>query len=220
MHHASKCSPYPVQSRCIHWLHIVRPILFPVHNRTSNLGFWICPKCVSCTCPSYRVSFPHILVNLLLSCLPRPIILRNKVWNISVGTLPLIWRALYGDFLSFAPAIPSLVNFAFPLLLVLNKGLNLLTFGRYLEIPIFLHIPPPEFFHGELPRCLHSLGCSIALALWLNPIIYSVLHPLLILLNKLWGVFLVTYLLSHWVPVADQKTVSFPPILAKLCGCT
>ena len=26
MHHASKFNPYPVQSLCIHWLHIVNPI--------------------------------------------------------------------------------------------------------------------------------------------------------------------------------------------------
>ena len=41
LHHASKCSPYPVQSLCIHWLHIVHPIILSVHNRTSNLGFYI-----------------------------------------------------------------------------------------------------------------------------------------------------------------------------------
>ena len=41
LHHAPKCSPYPVQSMCIHWLNIVHPIIFPVHEITSNLGFWI-----------------------------------------------------------------------------------------------------------------------------------------------------------------------------------
>ena len=45
----------------------------------------------------------------------------------------------------FAPAVPSLVNFAFSFLLVLNKGLNLLAFWRYLENPICLHILPLIF---------------------------------------------------------------------------
>ena len=68
LHHASKYSPYPVQSLCTHWLHIVHPILLPLHDRASNLGFCILPKYDACTCPSYRVSFPHILANLWLSC--------------------------------------------------------------------------------------------------------------------------------------------------------
>ena len=42
LHHAFKCSLYPVQSLCIHWLHIVHPILLPVHDRTSNLDFRFC----------------------------------------------------------------------------------------------------------------------------------------------------------------------------------
>ena len=88
VHHASKYSPYPVQSMCIHWLHILNPIIFPVHDITINLVFWILPKCGACTCPSYRVSFPHILVNLSLYCFPRTILLQNKVWNIFAGTLP------------------------------------------------------------------------------------------------------------------------------------
>ena len=101
---------------------------------------------------------------------------------------------LDGSVIGFAPAIPSLVNYVFPFLLVFNKGLNLLDFGRYLEKPHLLAYPPPEFCHGGLPRCLHYLGCSIALALLLNSRIYSVLHPLLILLNQLLGIFLVPYL--------------------------
>ena len=68
LHHASKCSPYPVPSLCIHWLHIVHPIILPVYYITSNLGSSIFPKCGACTCPSYRVSFLHILVNPSLSC--------------------------------------------------------------------------------------------------------------------------------------------------------
>ena len=88
LHHASKCSPYPVQSLCIHWLHIMHPIILPVHDRTINWGFFIFPKCDACTCPSYRVSFPHILVNLLLFCFPRSINFQNKVWNMFAGTLP------------------------------------------------------------------------------------------------------------------------------------
>ena len=68
LHHASKCSPYPVQSLCIYWLHIVHPILLPVHDRTRNLGFFIFPKCDTCTCPSYHVSFPHILASPLFCC--------------------------------------------------------------------------------------------------------------------------------------------------------
>ena len=82
MHHASKCIPYLLQSLCIHWLHIVHQIILPVHDITSNLGFFIFPKCDACEFPSYRVIFPHILANILLSCFPRPIPLRNKVWNI------------------------------------------------------------------------------------------------------------------------------------------
>ena len=39
LHHASKFIPYSVQSLCIHWLHIFHPIILPVHDRTSNLGF-------------------------------------------------------------------------------------------------------------------------------------------------------------------------------------
>ena len=88
LHHASKCSPYPVQSLCIHWLHIVHPIILPVHDRTSNLGFRMLPKCDACTCPYYRVSFPHILLNHSLSCFPRSIPLQNKMWNIFAGNFP------------------------------------------------------------------------------------------------------------------------------------
>ena len=99
-HHASKCSPYPVQSLCIHWLHILHPIILPVHDRTRNLGFCIFPKCDACTCPSYCVSFPHILVNISLSCFPRSIILRNKVWyifyrNFAINLTITGWRC-YG----------------------------------------------------------------------------------------------------------------------------
>ena len=50
LHHSSKCNPYPVQSMCIHWLHIANPIILPVHDRTSNFGFCIFPKCDTCTC--------------------------------------------------------------------------------------------------------------------------------------------------------------------------
>ena len=82
LHHASKCIPYPVQSMCINWLHIANPIILPVHDRTSNLGFCILPKCDAFTFPSYRVSFPHILENLSLSCFLRPVLLLNKVLNI------------------------------------------------------------------------------------------------------------------------------------------
>ena len=82
LHHASKCSPYPVPSLCIHLMHTVNPIILPVHGRTSNSGSWIFPGCGACTCPSYRVSFPHILVNISLSGFSRSILLQNKVWNI------------------------------------------------------------------------------------------------------------------------------------------
>ena len=41
LHHASKFSPHPVQSLYIHWMHILHPILLPVHDRTINLGFCI-----------------------------------------------------------------------------------------------------------------------------------------------------------------------------------
>ena len=88
LHHASKCISYSVQSLCIHWLHIVHPIILPVHDRTRNLGFCIFPKCGACTFPSYRVSSPHILVNISLSCFLRSIIFQNKVWHIFAGTLP------------------------------------------------------------------------------------------------------------------------------------
>ena len=88
LHHASKCSLYLVQSLCIHSLHIVNPILLTVHDRTINLGFFILPKCDACSCPSYHVSFPHILVNLPLSCFLRLVLLRNEVLNIFAGTLP------------------------------------------------------------------------------------------------------------------------------------
>ena len=86
--HASKCSPYPVPSLCIHWLNILHPILLPVHYRTINLGFCIFSKCVACTCLSYCVIFPHILVNISLSCFPRSILLQNKLWHIFIGTPP------------------------------------------------------------------------------------------------------------------------------------
>ena len=85
-HHASKCSPHPVQSIYIHWLHILHPILLPVHDRTRNLGFCIFLKCDACTCPSYRVSFPHILLNISLFGFLLSIPLQNKVWNIFAGT--------------------------------------------------------------------------------------------------------------------------------------
>ena len=88
LQHATKWNPYLVQSLCIHWLHIVNPIILHVHDKTSNLGFWIFPKCDACTCPSYHVSFPHILANLSLYCFLRPVLLRNKVLNIFAGTLP------------------------------------------------------------------------------------------------------------------------------------
>ena len=88
LHHASKCSPYPVKSLCIHWLHIVNPIILPVQDRTSNFRFCIFPKCEACTCPSHRESFPHILANILLSCFLGPVIFRNKVLNIFAGILP------------------------------------------------------------------------------------------------------------------------------------
>ena len=88
LRHASKWNPYLVQSLCIHWLHIVNPILLPVHDKTSNLGFCIFPKRDACTCPSYNVSFPHILENLSLSCFLQPVLLRNKVLNIFAGTFP------------------------------------------------------------------------------------------------------------------------------------
>ena len=71
LHHASKFSPYPVQSLCIHWMHIVHTIILPLHDRTINLCFYIFPKCGACTCSSYRVSFLHIMVNLSLSCFLR-----------------------------------------------------------------------------------------------------------------------------------------------------
>ena len=79
LHHSSKCNPHPLQSMWIHWLNIVNPIIFPVHGRTSNLGFWIFPKCDACICPSCHVSFPHILANLPLSCFLLPVLFRNKV---------------------------------------------------------------------------------------------------------------------------------------------
>ena len=81
LHHASKCSPYLVKSLCIHWPHIVHPIILPVHDRISNLGFCILTKFDAFTCLSYRLIFPHILSNLSLSCFLQPVILRNKVWN-------------------------------------------------------------------------------------------------------------------------------------------
>ena len=71
LHHASKCSPYPVQSMCINWLHIVNPIILPVYYRMKILDFCIFPKCYACTCLSYHISFPHILANHLLSCFLR-----------------------------------------------------------------------------------------------------------------------------------------------------
>ena len=116
LHHASKCNPYPVQSLCIHWMHIVNPILLSVHDRTSNLGFYIFLKCDACTCPSCHVSFPHILANLLLFCLLRPVLLGNKVLNIFAGTLPYIWRALDGGVLDFFVCHTFLVNFVLPFL--------------------------------------------------------------------------------------------------------
>ena len=88
MHHASKCSPYPVTSLCIHWLNIVHPIIFTVHDRTSNLDFCIFPKCGAYKFLSYGASFSHILVNLSLSCFLRLTILQNKVWHIFEGTSP------------------------------------------------------------------------------------------------------------------------------------
>ena len=88
LHHASKCNPYPVQSLCIHWQHIVNPIILPLHDRMSNLCFCILPKCDACTCPSFHVIFPHILSNILLFFFLRPVLLRNKVLNIFAGTLP------------------------------------------------------------------------------------------------------------------------------------
>ena len=88
LHHASKCNPYSVQSLCIHWLHIVNPIILPMNDRKSNFCFCIFPKCDACTCPYYHVSFPLILLNLLLSCFLRPVLLRNNVLNIFAGTLP------------------------------------------------------------------------------------------------------------------------------------
>ena len=75
MYHAYKCIPYLVQSLCIHWMNIVHPIILPVHDRTSNLGFCIFSKCGAFTCPSYRVSLPHILVNISMSWFLRPILL-------------------------------------------------------------------------------------------------------------------------------------------------
>ena len=115
---------------------------------------------------------------------------------------------------------PFPCRFWIPFLLVLSKGINPLAFGRYLGKPHFLAYLPPESFHGGFPWCLHSLCCSIALALWLNPRIYFVVNPRLILLNQLWGIFLFPYLWIYWVPVADQKTVSFPPKFAKWCERT
>ena len=88
LHQASKFNPYPVQSLFIHWLHIVNPILLPMHDRTRNLGFCIFPKCDTSTCPYCHVRLPHILENILLFCFLRPVLLRNKVLNIFAGTLP------------------------------------------------------------------------------------------------------------------------------------
>ena len=70
LHHASKCSPYLVQSLWIHWLYIVHPIILPMHDRTRNLGSCIFPKYDACTCLSYHVSFPHIwqIFCCLVSC--------------------------------------------------------------------------------------------------------------------------------------------------------
>ena len=67
--------------------------------------------------------------------------------------------------MGFVNEIPSLVDFEFPFLIVFSKGLNPLAFGRNREKPHLLAYFPPEYFHGGLPRCLHSLDCSISLAL-------------------------------------------------------
>ena len=88
---------------------------------------------------------------------------------------------------------------------MLNKGLNLLAFGRCVEKPHFLAYPPPESCHGGFPRCLNYIGCSISLALWLNPIIYSVFHLRLILLNQLWGIFLIPLFVNSLGPSCWSK---------------
>ena len=88
LHHASKCILYPVPSLCIHLLHTANTIILPVHYSTSNLGSWIFPRCGECTCPSYHVSCPHILVNLSLSCFPKSVLFQNKLWHIFAATSP------------------------------------------------------------------------------------------------------------------------------------
>ena len=79
--HASKCSPYPVLSLCIHFTHTVH--LFPllVHGRKRNLGSFIFPGCGPCTCLFLLASCPHISANPSLSCFPLSIIFQNMVWH-------------------------------------------------------------------------------------------------------------------------------------------
>ena len=97
LHHDSKCIPYPVPSLCIHLLHTENPIILPVHGRTINTGSCILPGCGACTCPSYCVSYPYILVNISLSCFPQSILLQNKVWyifyrNLAINLMSNGWR--------------------------------------------------------------------------------------------------------------------------------
>ena len=88
LHHASKCIPYPMLVLCIHFLHTAHPFILTLHGKKSNLGSCIFPGCGACTCFFSLVSWPNILVNILLSCFPQSIFFHNKVWHIFSVTLP------------------------------------------------------------------------------------------------------------------------------------